>query len=159
MKPWKTGGEYILLCGQVPNDKSLRGKNLSGWYQEATNVASKKYGLPVVWRPHPLDNTGAKIRIPNTRLDVGTPLIQSLDKAAAIMAYNSNSLIDGIMNGVPAIAFDEGTMAWELCSKNYEPLMKPDRSEWGRKMGYTQWTNEELANGSAVSHIFKRYLK
>jgi hypothetical protein len=159
MKPWKTNGKYIILCGQVPNDKSLRGNDLSYWYKEVAKIASNKYNLPIVWRPHPLDQTGKSLQIPNTTLDIKKPLIESLENAAAIMAFNSNSLIEGIMNGIPGIAFDKGTMAWDVCTNNYKPLIRPNRDDWGRKMGYTQWTHEEIADGTAIKHIFKQYLK
>jgi hypothetical protein len=159
MKPWKEDGKYILLCGQVPKDMSLRGKDLKDWYAEAAKTASEKYDLPVIWRPHPLDKGAPAIKIPKAKLDIKTPLIESLQNAAGIMAFNSNSLIDGVMQGVPAIAFDKGTMTWDICAKDYGPLIRPDRSDWGRKMGYTQWSDEEIANGTAIKHIFKKYLK
>lgn len=158
MKPWKTGGEYILLCGQVPGDMSLKRRNLTRWYGEVAQLASRAYKLPVVWRPHPLDKKNRTLTIKNTTMDVGTPLEESLKGAAAIMAFNSNSLINGVMAGVPPIAFDEGTMVWDLAAKNYEPLKRLDREDWGRKMGYTQWNLEEIANGTAIKHIFQKYL-
>lgn len=158
MKPWKNDGEYILFCGQVPGDMSLKGKDLGEWYISAAQEAYKKYKLPVVWRPHPLDKFGARIKIPKARLDVKTTIKESLKNAATIMAFNSNSLIDGVMAGVPPIAFDNGTMVWDLAAKNYEPLKRLDREDWGRKMGYTQWNHEEIANGTAIKHIFKKYL-
>lgn len=158
MKPWKFDGEYILFCGQVPGDMSLNGKILVDWYIPTAQKASKEYRLPVVWRPHPLDKFGSRIKIPKAKLDVKTPLTESLKKAAAIMAFNSNSLIDGVMSGVPPIAFDKGTMTWDLCAKNYEPLKRLDREDWGRKMAYTQWSLDEIENGTAIKHIFKEYL-
>jgi hypothetical protein len=158
MKPWKDNGDYILFCGQVPGDMSLRGKKLEGWYFETAKKASDYYKLPIVWRPHPLDKRGVNVRIPKTNFDTNKCINESLENAAAVMAYNSNSLINGIMNGVPAIAFDTGTMAWDVCSHGFEPIKRPDRSDWGRKMGYTQWTHEELANGTALRHIFKKYM-
>jgi len=159
MKPWKEDGKYILLCGQVPGDMSLRGKNLTQWYFETTEKASKFYKLPVIWRPHPLDKKGALLNIPKTKLDTNKTINESLENAAAIIAFNSNSLINGIMDGVPAVGFDKGTMAWDICSQGIEPLKRPDRDDWGRKMGYTQWNHNELADGTAIKHIFKEYLK
>lgn len=158
MKPWKNNGEYILFCGQVPGDMSLKGKNLIRWYGETAKKASKVYKLPVVWRPHPLDKKSHNFTIEKLKLDVGTNLLDSIKNAAAVMAFNSNSLIDGVMAGVPPIAFDSGTMVWDLAAKNYEPLKRLDREDWGRKMGYTQWNHEEIANGTAIKHIFKKYL-
>lgn len=158
MKPWKSGGDYILFCGQVPGDMSLNGKNLVDWYIPTAQKASKEYKLPILWRPHPLDKFGSRIKIPKAKLDVKRPITESLTNAAAIMAFNSNSLIDGVMAGVPPIAFDKGTMVWDLCAKNYEPLKRLDREDWGRKMGYTQWNLEEIENGTAIKHIFREYL-
>lgn len=159
MKPWKTDGKYILFCGQVPGDMSLKGKNLMHWYADAAIRVSEVHKLPIVWRPHPLDKKNKTFLIKNTTMDIGTPLEKSLEDAAAIMAFNSNSLINGVMAGVPPIAFDEGTMVWDIATKNYEkPLKRLDREDWGRKMGYTQWTLEEIANGTAIRHIFRKHL-
>jgi hypothetical protein len=159
MKSWKKEGEYILFCGQVPGDMSLKGKILSDWYISTAHKASNFFELPVVWRPHPLDKHGTNIIIPNAKTDTNKNIVKSLEKAAAIMAFNSNSLINGVMEGVPAIAFDQGTMVWDICSHKLEKIKTPCREDWGRKMGYTQWNHEEIANGTAIKHIFKKYLQ
>src|ERR1044072_4148985 len=33
LKPWNPQGEYVLICGQVPGDQSLRGRDLYPWYE------------------------------------------------------------------------------------------------------------------------------
>jgi hypothetical protein len=159
MKPWKSDGKHILFCGQVPGDMSLKGRNLTEWYFITARQAEKTYKLPIVWRPHPKDKIGARIRLPNARTDQNKYLIDSLQNAAAVMAFNSNSLVDAVMNGVPAIAFDDGTMAWDLCAKNFGPIQRPDREDWGRRMAYTSWNHEEIASGIAIKHVFQDYLK
>lgn len=146
MKPWREGGEYALLLGQVPGDMSVRGVDLPKVYQKAREDIEKHYGLPVVYREHPVS---AVKRQPS--------LEEHLAGARFAVAINSNSLTDAVMAGVPAMSLGSGAVAEPLCFKMGQKPKRPDRSEWGREMGYRQWSLEEMRNGEAWAHLKQRY--
>ena len=58
------------------------------------------------------------------------------------------------MAGVPVIAFDEGSMVWDVSSHSLdEDLFTDDLDDWGRKISYSQWLPQELKDGSAWGHL------
>jgi hypothetical protein len=159
MKPWKKDGEYILLCGQVPGDASLEGRNLTDWYAKIAKKAKEYYKIPVIWRPHPVAvRTKKNISVPNTFLDTNSSLKDSLKKAKLLITYNSNSAVDAVMEGVPVIVYDSGSMVYEIANHKIGSLEYYDRSDWGRKIAYTQWHISEIASDVALDHIFQNYI-
>ena len=54
LKPWRTHGEYILICGQ--HDKSLQWQGMprmSNWVIETISEIRKYTARPIIFRPHP----------------------------------------------------------------------------------------------------------
>lgn len=152
--PWKTGGDYVLVMGQLRGDQSLSGcPNYPRWLAAACEKA-KAYGLPVYFRPHPLQREVDKVDAPRHK---GT-LEEALAGAAAAIAWNSNSLVDAALAGVPVIAGDKGSMAWPVAAHEIgAELIRPDRTQWLHDLAYCQWTHEEIATGEAWAHLGKRY--
>lgn len=155
VRPWKPGGEHILLCGQVPGDMSLQGKDINAMYPKIAQALERYYKIPVVFRPHPLAKGGYQ-SLDGHQTSTG-PMQEALDGAALVWAYNSNSGVDAVMGGTPTAALDKGSMVWEICTHGLGDFRRPDRSEWGRKIAYCQWTVEEMASGECWSHIGKHY--
>lgn len=157
LKPWReTDGEYVLVMGQVPGDASLRGKNLMPWYESVGVLAAEAYGIPVKFRPHP--NTEKKGIRQNPRHCQRS--FEQLDEAIAgahvVITYNSNSAVDAVVRGVPAIAMDKGSMAWDVVGHNIGDLVRPDRSSWAAKLAWTQWSLDEIRSGFALERLLKK---
>lgn len=149
IKPWKTGGDYILLLGQVPNDAALRGLNLAQWTAEVKEKISKITNKEVRFRPHP-------IVFPNNP----KTLAEDLDGAAVVITYNSTSGVDAVMHGVPAITLDRASMAWDVSGHSLDDILDPptpDRSQWLADLAYTQWTLAEISSGKCWKHLSKYY--
>ena len=54
LKPWRTNGSYILICGQ--HEKSLQWENMpnmTAWLGNTINTIRENTDLPIYWRPHP----------------------------------------------------------------------------------------------------------
>ena len=54
LKPWRTDGEYILICGQ--HDKSLQWvhmPNVSNWLIKTIDTIQQHTDRPIIFRPHP----------------------------------------------------------------------------------------------------------
>ena len=115
-----------------------------------------KYGTKVLWRHPDVVKRGLKTIPYGTELSTGT-LIEAFSDAIFSAAFNSNSLVDSIINGVPAFAGDRGTMAWEMCSKiipkKESDFVRYDRDRWADRLAHTQWTLGEIRSGFPLKPI------
>jgi hypothetical protein len=141
MKPWRSGGDYALLIGQVPRDVSIRGVNMNVWYADTAGAM----GMPVRFRPHPFARAGQTV--PGTTLSQGS-LQEALDGAAVTLTYNSNTGVDSVMAGVPVTVADHGSMAWPVAGRLGE-IVRPDREQWASRLAWCQWTLDEIRSGEA----------
>lgn len=135
MRPWRDdrAGD-VLLMGQVSGDMSLTGVDIGNWYREATH-AFQAQGFRVRFRPHPHGKTDAM------------PLEDDLRDARFVVTWNSNSAVDAVIAGVPAVAMDKGSMAWGVTGHELRPPPRPDRDAWAHALAWKQWTKDEMASG------------
>ncbi len=154
MKRWQGDGDYILVMGQVPGDESLQGRDLQSWYEYAVKTAKSVYKKPVKFRPHPeAIRKGHKQKIAGFE-NCTLPLQDSLEFAHLAITYNSNSAVDAVVHGVPVVACDKGTMAWDVAGKNLGERVTPCRQRWASALAWKQWTMDEIASGFAlVNHL------
>lgn len=152
MKPWRTTrGDYALIMEQVETDFACTNMHMPSFYQQAENALSPH--IAVRRRPHP-------------KLTPGTPaqeasrakftLEQDLAGADFVVTYNSNTAVDAVMAGVPAMSFDQGSMAWDVTTHTLDAKpIKPDRTAWANALAWKQWTKEEMASGYCWDCISK----
>lgn len=160
MNPWRErGGDYVLLMGQVPGDASLRGRNLMPWYESIGVLAADAYGLPVRFRPHPNTEKKGIRQSPRHCIKSFGDLDEAIENAHVVITYNSNSAVDAVVRGVPAIAMDQGSMAWDVVGHNVGEILRPDRSAWAAKLAWTQWTVDEIRSGAALTRLLEGRLK
>lgn len=153
LKPWKDGGDYVLLIGQVPGDASLAGKNLAPWYEQTARAAAVAYGLPVRFRPHPMAlkrNAARPVRAAPT---LGGTLEEALAGAAIVVTWNSNTAVESVLAGVPTVAMDGGSMAYAVCGHEIGAICKPERAQWAARLAWCQWTMDEIRSGAAWAQI------
>lgn len=147
LKPWKEGGDYILILGQVKGDASLKGYDIMPWYIQCARKAAQIYNLPVYFRPHPeAKRRGGYNEIPGIPNLEGS-LAESIEGALFTIAYNSNSCLDSILSGTPCYAGNKGTMAYDLCMKSIEEIIRPEREKLVYDIAWKQWTIDELRRG------------
>jgi hypothetical protein len=149
MRQWKLGGKYVLLIGQVPGDQSLGGMDLSFWYARSATQAAKAYGLPVRFRPHPMAVSRGIRQVVKGAETIGGDLEEALSAAAICITFNSNTGVDAVLAGVPTIAADRGTMAYEVTARTIGERFVPDREQWASRLAWCQWTIDEIATGLA----------
>lgn len=153
IKPWKRGGEYALILGQVPNDASLKGMDMIPWYEDMAREITLTHDIPVHFRPHPdVKRKGIKQTVKGTMPSIGT-LEEALSDAAFTVCYNSNSSVDSVLSGVPCVVGDKGSMAYEMCGKSINEIIYPNREKWAHKLAQTQWTIDEIKSGEALKGI------
>lgn len=153
IKPWREGGDYALIMGQVPNDASLRGKNLIPWYERQAAEITRIYNIPVYFRPHPdCAKRGIHQVVKGTIRSSGT-LQEAFAGAAFTVCYNSNSSVDSVLAGVPCVVGDRGSMAYNMCSKQIGELIRPERERWAYSLAWKQWEESEIYSGEAVKGL------
>ncbi len=150
MRPWKAGGEHILLIGQVDGDASIENFNIGAWYERTVKQIRRITGMPIHFRPHPL--TKQTIHIPGADTVSGT-LAACFRNTYCAVTWNSNTAVDATLAGVPCITMDAGSMAYDVTSHTLDKVITPSRQKWANELAWCQWTEKEIANGDAWDHL------
>jgi hypothetical protein len=154
LKPWRDRRDgYALLIGQVPGDQSIAGVDIDGWYRR-TATELKGAGWDVRFRPHPVaTERGYSSVVPGVST-IGGDLASALDGAGMVCTFNSNTAVESVLAGVPTIAVDRGSMAWDVTGREVgrEPPM-PERTEWCYALAWKQWRMEEMLSGECWGAI------
>ena len=171
--PWKQDGEYILLCMQKVGDASLRDADVFEWTENTVNDIRKHTDRKIIIRPHPLyrksslHNTLKEkvLNVSNTHwqetdlLKDGFVSIQEqLQKAWCTVTYTSGSGIDAVINGIPNIACDTGSMVYDVSSKDIAEIENPyrgEKKEWTNRIAHCQCNIDEFESGECWKHVSK----
>lgn len=148
-------GEYLLLIGQKPADMAhgMDAAHLARWAAQTARLAREQYGLPVVFRPHPKAEP-VENAIPGVdRISTDTTLREDFAGAAAVITYNSTAGVDAIDAGVPVLYTAPRAL---VCYADYAqplgariaPLTEGERRTFLMRCGSTQWTLEQLRQGT-----------
>ena len=138
-QPWQAKyANVALIMGQVPGDASIEGVDFVEWATRKAHLLRKE-GWIVMFRRHPQCRN---MELPLT-MNMPGDLQDALKNACKVFTFNSNSGVDAIMAGVPAMADDAGSMIYGLDGGYF------DRKPWEQKMSYTQWTEGEIERGEA----------
>lgn len=155
--PWEPQGRYVLLIGQVPGDMSLRGKDLSDWYDDQAEQAHALTGLPVLFRPHPMSlDRGYRRQTVKLAAELLGDLPVALAGAALVVTYNSNTAVDAVLAGKRTVVADAGGMAWDVCAHTVRDALNapaPRREAWLHRLAWCQWTLDEISSGEAWATV------
>jgi len=174
LQPWRTEGNYILLCGQVPWDAQVEGGDHIAWLEETAREIRKHTDREIWFRPHPKAyrrghpyeelseefreivglRPGSEIR------EAGIPFEEDLAGAHAVVCYNSNVATLATVAGVPVftgapsladpIAFRIERGALEAIETKWAD---PDREQWSWNLAYHQWRLEEFREALPYLHL------
>jgi hypothetical protein len=151
MQPWREArAGTALILGQCPGDAALHGTDLVAWATRCASVLAKS-GWDVVFRPHPLQvRRGLAQCPPDARLSRNADIGDDLKDAAVAVTFNSTAGVEAILAGVPVVAMDEGSMAWDVAGHGFAEIgRKPDRTEWAHRLAWCQFSEGEIATGFA----------
>lgn len=154
LHPWRKSGAHILLCGQKPSDAAVGDMNPRQWAERALVQLKELTPRPVVYRPHPEDPSPRGVK--GAEYSRGKSIEEDLTDCWAAVAYNSNSLVDAVIAGVPVFALGEGSMVEAVANKDLEVIDSPvmlDRQQWAHNLAYCQWNGPELEEGLAWRHL------
>lgn len=166
LKPWRTNGEYILICGQ--HDKSLQWQgmpSMSNWLMQTISEVRKHTDRPIIFRPHPrrpLPHIEKEFKNvyrqdPQHVKDTYDDFDMGFNNVWATISYSSNPGIHSIIEGVPAfvsthsLAYPVGNDI-DFLHDIEQPVM-PDRTQWLNDYAHTEWTLDEIAQGLPLKNL------
>lgn len=153
VKPYReTPGEYVLIMGQVPSDASVRHIGFNMWLEMTISAIKNITDRKVFYRRHPLNTEPLVV---DAELMNGD-LHDAIAKAHCVVTLNSNSAVDTVLAGIPCVALDPGSMAYEVTNNHLSAILQPevfDRDKWLDKLTYCQWTYDEIEQGQAWEHL------
>jgi len=168
LKSWTYNGHNILICGQhTKSEQWAYMPHPIDWLKSSIDSIKQHTDKPIVFRPHPRDwhwaanfkYKNVRVRIPN--LVPGTyddfDFDQDLQNAWVVYNPSSNTGIQSVMNGVPAFVHLDSLAAsvgnLEFCLLD-RPL-RPEREEWLEWLAHSEWTLEEIAEGTPIFRILQ----
>jgi hypothetical protein len=158
LKPWRTSGEHILICGQRDGGWSMKGVDMTRWMLETVQTIRNKTNRPIVIRPHPKNPIPANLFAGHSNVSIshGTELEQDLQNAWASVFFNSSSCVASILAGVPVFANDRDCVAYNIATHNLSAIENPEmpvREQWLWDLSAAHWTDEESRQGI----IYKKF--
>ena len=171
LKPWRTHGEYILICGQ--HDKSLQWQNMppmSNWFLETYDEIRKHTERPILFRPHP------RCQLPHIERGLKNVHRQQPRKISgsyddydmdfndiwATISYSSNPGVHSIINGIPAFV-GTSSLAYDVANDinflhDIERPLLPDRTQWLNDYAHTEYTIDEIAQGIPLKNLTSKLI-
>ena len=157
MKPWKLSTEgHVLVCGQVPHDASVQHINFYQWCDHIIKLIRQHTDKTIRFRPHPLANFPDIPRFKDAELSFHRNFREDIENASSVVTFNSNAGVDAVINGIPAYAFDIGSMIKDVANNDIETINNPkifDRNQWAADIAYTQWNEYEFERGLPWLHL------
>lgn len=154
VEPEKVGGSYILVLDQVGGDKQhgLSSRELGAWLLRKAEAERKRTKLPILWRPHPKQNTrppgvphGIALQNPSH-----VSLASALDGAAKAVTYNSTAGLEAVRRGIPVECHPRAHF-FDVCGTS-----QAERLLYMQRVAYAQWLLEEMRNGAALDFLLGR---
>lgn len=145
IKPWSNKSDgHIIYVPPTQAVKEFYGPLCEQWEQDAQ------------WT---LKNTGRRI-IYSQKTDT-LPVKAYFDGAYCLVTFNSNSAIDALAAGIPAITWSPDVFDWNLKTLHdiETDLMAFDREKLFRFLSYNQFTLDEFRAGYAweTAHSIQKY--
>ena len=81
---------------------------------------------------------------------------EAINTLHAFITHNSTASVDSCVRGIPTFVTSDLAICWPVANTNLEDIENPkypERDQWVYDIGYKQWTEEEIKNGT----VFKRF--
>ncbi len=170
--PWKQRGQTIIVLGQHHASEQWAGMpDMKTWFESQVQQIRKYTDRPIQIRPHPRNNVGFDVKkypnvsLKNPIIDVSkiddTDFKDTLKDAWAVVNHSSNPAMEAVINGIPVFV-SEASLCYEVGNKNFSTINNPtmpDRSNWANRLAYTEWFEDEIAQGIPWTRIKKRLLE
>lgn len=164
LEPWRTEGEYILICGQHEKSQQWESMpNMTAWLGNTINTIREHTDMPIYWRPHPRypvsyveqDFKNVVRQTPNKIESTYDDYDFSVRNAWATVCWSSNPGPHSVIAGVPAFV-GPSSLAYDVANDNLHNIMNPympDRQQWLNDYAHTEYTIEEISQGIPLNHL------
>jgi hypothetical protein len=146
-KPWKLSGEKILIIEPGPFAAGIFHVDLKTWKYDVERELRKYTDKKIVFR----EKAEKKIR---------TSLYEDLNNEDyyCLVNINSNAATEAVWSGVPVITLDKHITSSISRNKlsDINNLARPHLANWLCALSYSQFTKEELYDGTAID-ILRKY--
>lgn len=164
LKPWKTSGTHILICGQ--HDKSLQWENMprmSNWLMSIIDEIKSYTDMPIVFRPHPrcrLEHIERQyqnvyrdepVKLDNTYDDFNL----SFKDVFAVVNWSSNPGVQAAIAGIPVFT-GPSSLAYEVANQELSQIknpITPERQQWLNDYAWTEYTIDEIEKGIPLNRL------
>ena len=169
VKPWRTDGEYILLCGQHEKSEQWRNQpRMSRWVMETIENIQAHTNRPILFRPHPrcrlpaIEHQYKNVRRQEPRQLPGTydDFDIKFDNIYCTVSWTSNPGIHSVIQGVPAYT-STSSLAWDVSIKSLTNLNNPptpDRQQWLNDYAWTEFTLDEISQGIPLKRLTSKLI-
>jgi len=158
LKDWTNTGEHILFCTQHHTSQQWVDREDLRTYIEHTIKTVRNFSdRKIMLRTHPRNriayDTVAKFKnvvySPAKNINESDDFYRALETAFVTINYSSSPGIESVVGGTPVIVSPK-SLAYPMTSdfKDLENLKYPDRQQWFRDICHTEWTKQELEDGS-----------
>ena len=146
----------ILICGQIPTDSQVNGINYYDFIHKLILDIQKISTKRIILRNHPKlkrKNQLWKLKYNNFEISQNKDLKDDFDRAVCIISYNSNSLLDALLYGLPIICLNNKSIVYNLANHTIDSINElkyPSKEEIQQKLNYIsycQWNKQEIENG------------
>jgi len=170
LKSYRKDGKYILITGQLQWDTQVQDINYNKWLNSIFLELKKKTDRKIVFRHHPLylkkNNYNYKITIPNfVKIDKNENIYDTFKDTFCLVSYNSNSLVEAVIEGIPIFVFNKMSLVYDLGYHNLDNINQPyipieeERQQVLNNLSYMQWNLKEIENGDVFRFLEKNYLQ
>jgi hypothetical protein len=169
VKPWRTDGEYILLCGQHEKSEQWRNEpRMSRWVMETIENIQAHTDRPILFRPHPrcrlpaIEHQYKNVYRQDPRQLPGTydDFDMKFKNIYCTVSWTSNPGIHSVIEGIPAYT-SSSSLAWDVSIKSLTNLDNPplpDRTQWLNDYAWTEFTVEEIASGLPLKRLTSKLI-
>lgn len=149
----------ILVAGQHHKSLQWQGQlSMDQWVRDTIFQIKHHTDRKIVVRPHPRSPLRGKFTnatIEHPRLVANT--YDNFDinyNYHCVINHNSGPAVQAAVAGTPVIC-DSSSLAFPVAEKweNLQNPVLPDRTEWFVKLSHTEWTVDEIAQGTPLSRL------
>ncbi len=142
LRHWRSGAG-IMVAGQVVRDASVQHHDHAEWIRDLLSRFPE-----AIYREHPLQGGTVKGTEKAEKCTCSN-IVQAANNhdIGKLITFNSNTAVEAIINGIPTVTMDEGSMAWDITSHipGKDPLCPTlARDQWFNNLAYTQWRPDEF---------------
>ena len=148
VKPWRTGGDYVLVCAQRGIGSKLMASP-PGWAEKTAKDLRglKLLQLPVKIRQHP-GNFAPKV-----------PLLDDLKAAESCVIWSSGAGVRALVEGVPVVSRAPHWICSEAAVRQWihagDYVAKDNREHALHCMSHGQWAVDEITKGEPFARILE----